>query len=316
MASNTSESRKSHDHLRDAGAVLKIGFMKLLRYGLAGREKPGLLDEEGAIRDLSGHVEDISPQTVTPASLARLSALNSDELPLVAGSQRLGVPVKGIAKFLAIGLNYEDHAKEANLPIPSEPPMFTKAVSCLSGPNDHVMLPQGSLKGDWEVELGLIIGRTTRYVAESQALEYVAGYVLANDVSERAFQLERGTQWDKGKGCDTFGPIGPWLVTPDEVGDPQTLGMFLNLNGDRVQSGHTGRMIFPVRQLIAYVSRFMTLYAGDLLITGTPPGVGMGRKPSPRFLKAGDEMHLGIDKLGEQRQKVIAWRHLGNEELP
>jgi 2-keto-4-pentenoate hydratase/2-oxohepta-3-ene-1,7-dioic acid hydratase in catechol pathway len=279
-------------------------------------EKPGLLDAKGAIRDLSGHVADISPQTVTAASLTRLAALNSDELPLVRGSPRLGVPVKGIGKFLAIGLNYADHAKEANLPIPSEPPMFTKAVSCLSGPNDEVMLPQDSVKGDWEVELGIIIGRTTRYVAETEALGCVAGYVLANDVSERAFQMERGSQWDKGKGCDTFGPIGPWLVTSDEVGDPQSLGMFLNLNGERMQSGNTGRMIFPVRQLIAYVSRFVTLYPGDLLITGTPPGVGMGRKPNPRFLMAGDQMHLGIDKLGEQRQKVVAWRHLGNEVLP
>ncbi|HEX3915171.1 MAG TPA: fumarylacetoacetate hydrolase family protein [Steroidobacteraceae bacterium] len=290
--------------------------MKLLRYGSAGREKPGLLDKSGEIRDLSGHIADISPETLTPAGLARLAALNSDELPLVGGVPRLGVPVKSIGKFVAIGLNYEDHAREAGLPIPAEPPMFTKAISCLGGPNDDVMLPKDSLKGDWEVELGVIIGRTTRYVAEAKALDCVAGYVLANDVSERAFQMERGTQWDKGKGCDTFGPIGPWLVTPDEVGDPQTLGMFLNLNGDRMQTGNTAKMIFPVRQLIAYVSRFMTLYAGDLLITGTPPGVGMGRKPVARFLKAGDEMHLGIDKLGEQRQKVVAWRHLGDEVLP
>jgi len=287
--------------------------MKLLRYGLKNREKPGLLDRNGAIRDLSAHIDDISAETVTPKGLARLAALNRDELPLIRGKPRLGVPVKGIGKFIAIGLNYADHAQEAKLPIPTEPPMFTKAISCLSGPNDDVMLPKDSLKSDWEVELGVIIGRTTRYVSEERALDAVAGYVLANDVSERAFQLERGTQWDKGKGCDTFGPVGPWLVTPDEVGDPQTLEMFLNLNDRRMQNGNTRKMIFPVRQLIAYVSRFMTLYAGDLLITGTPPGVGLGRKPDPVFLKAGDEMHLGIDKLGEQRQKVIAWRDLGDE---
>ncbi len=287
--------------------------MKLLRYGLPKREKPGLLDSNGAIRDLSAHIDDISPETVTPKSLARLAALKSDELPLVSGNPRLGVPVKGIGKFIAIGLNYADHAQEAKLPIPAEPPMFTKAISCLSGPNDDVMLPKDSLKSDWEVELGVIIGRTTRYVSEERALDAVAGYVLANDVSERAFQLERGTQWDKGKGCDTFGPVGPWLVTPDEVGDPQALELFLNLNGRRMQNGNTRKMIFPVRQLIAYVSRFMTLYAGDLLITGTPPGVGLGHKPDPLFLKPGDEMHLGIDKLGEQRQKVIAWRDLGDD---
>lgn len=287
--------------------------MKLLRYGLPRCEKPGLLDSQGAIRDLSAHIEDISAETVTPRTLARLAALRSDELPAVGGNPRLGVPVKGIGKFIAIGLNYADHAEEAKLPIPAEPPMFTKAISCLNGPNDDVMLPKDSLKSDWEVELGIIIGRTARYISEESALDAVAGYVLANDVSERAFQLERGTQWDKGKGCDTFGPIGPWLVTPDEVGDPQGLEMFLNLNGRRMQSGNTRKMIFPVRQLIAYVSRFMTLYAGDLLITGTPPGVGLGRKPEPVFLKPGDEMHLGIDKLGEQKQKVIAWRDLGDE---
>ena len=287
--------------------------MKLLRYGLPKREKPGLLDSNGAIRDLSAHIDDISGETVTPKGLARLAALKSEELPLVSGNPRLGVPVKGIGKFIAIGLNYADHAQEAKLPIPTEPPMFTKAISCLSGPNDEVMLPKDSLKSDWEVELGIIIGRTTRYVSEERALDAVAGYVLANDVSERAFQLERGTQWDKGKGCDTFGPVGPWLVTRDEVGDPQALELFLNLNGHRMQSGNTRKMIFPVRQLIAYVSRFMTLYAGDLLITGTPPGVGLGHKPDPLFLKPGDEMHLGIDKLGEQRQRVVAWRDLGDE---
>jgi 2,4-didehydro-3-deoxy-L-rhamnonate hydrolase len=289
-----------------------IGSMKLLRYGPPNREKPGLLDSAGAIRDLSAQIDDISPRTVTPQSLARLAALNSMELPLVGGVPRLGVPVKGIGKFIAIGLNYADHAKEANFPMPAEPPMFAKAISCLNGPNDEVMLPKDSAKGDWEVELGVILGCTARYVSEERALDLVAGYVIANDVSERAFQLEHGSQWDKGKGCDTFGPVGPWLVTADEVGDPQNLEMFLNVNGRRMQSGNTQRMIFTVRQLIAYVSRFMTLYPGDLLITGTPPGVGMGHKPNPIFLKAGDEMHLGIEKLGEQRQKVVAWRHLGD----
>jgi 2-keto-4-pentenoate hydratase/2-oxohepta-3-ene-1,7-dioic acid hydratase in catechol pathway len=274
------------------------------------------MDSQGAIRDLSRHIDDISPDTVSPKALARLAALKIDELPIVSGTPRLGVPVQGIGKFIAIGLNYADHAKEAGLAIPSEPPMFTKAISCLSGPNDEVMLPRDSLKSDWEVELGIIIGRTTRYVGEEKALDSVAGYVLANDVSERAFQMERGTQWDKGKGCDTFGPVGPWLVTPEEVGDPQNLELFLNINGRRMQSGSTKRMIFPVRHLIAYVSQFMTLYAGDLLITGTPPGVGLGHKPDPIFLRPGDEMHLGIEKLGEQRQKVVAWRHRGDETLP
>jgi 2,4-didehydro-3-deoxy-L-rhamnonate hydrolase len=285
--------------------------LKLLRYGAPKHEKPGLLDSEGAIRDLSGHIDDISPRTLAPQGLARLAALNSNELPLVRGAPRLGVPVAGIGKFIAIGLNYTDHAQETNLPIPTEPPMFTKAISCLNGPNDDVMLPKDSVKGDWEVELGVVLGRTARYVSEEHALDLVAGYVLANDVSEREYQLEHGTQWDKGKGCDTFGPIGPWLVTADEIGDPQNLEMFLNLNGRRMQSGNTQRMVFPVRQLIAYVSRFMTLYPGDLLITGTPAGVGLGHKRKPLFLAAGDEMHLGIEKLGEQRQKVIAWRDPG-----
>jgi 2,4-diketo-3-deoxy-L-fuconate hydrolase len=290
--------------------------MRLLRYGPLGSEKAGLLDHRGVIRDLSAHVADITAETVSPAGLAKLAALDPESLPVVPGAPRLGVPVRQIGKFIAIGLNYADHAKEANLPVPAEPPMFTKAVSCLSGPNDDVMLPKDAVKGDWEVELGLIIGRTTRYVSEADALDSVAGYVLANDVSERAFQMERGTQWDKGKGCDTFGPVGPWLVTPDEVGDPQSLNLFLNLNGKRMQTGNTGNMVFSVRQLIAYVSRFMTLYAGDLLITGTPAGVGLGQKPHPIFLKEGDVMHLGIDKLGEQRQRVIAWRHLGDAVLP
>jgi 2,4-didehydro-3-deoxy-L-rhamnonate hydrolase len=290
--------------------------MKLLRYGPRGAEKPGRLDTDGSIRDLSGYVGDLTPETLAPASLAKLAALDSAALPLVAGSPRAGIPVKGIGKFIAIGLNYADHAREADLPVPKEPPMFTKAISCLSGPNDDVMLPRDARKGDWEVELGVIIGRTTRYVPEDDALASVAGYVLVNDVSERAYQMERGTQWDKGKGCDTFGPVGPWLVTPDEVGDPQQLGMFLNLNGRRMQTGNTSNMIFTVKQLISYVSEFITLYPGDLLATGTPAGVGLGHKPNPIFLKEGDVMHLGIDRLGEQRQRVIGWRHLGETVLP
>jgi 2,4-didehydro-3-deoxy-L-rhamnonate hydrolase len=290
--------------------------MKLLRYGPRGAEKPGCLDADGSIRDLSAYISDLTTETVTPAGLAKLAALDPGALPVVAGSPRLGIPVKGIGKFIAIGLNYADHAREADLPVPKEPPMFTKAISCLSGPSDDVMLPRDARKGDWEVELGVIIGRTTRYVREADALASIAGYVLVNDVSERAYQMERGTQWDKGKGCDTFGPVGPWLVTPDEVGDPQQLGMFLNLNGQRMQTGNTSNMIFTVKQLISYVSEFITLYPGDLLATGTPAGVGLGHKPNPIFLKEGDVMHLGIERLGEQRQRVIAWRHLGDAVLP
>jgi 2-keto-4-pentenoate hydratase/2-oxohepta-3-ene-1,7-dioic acid hydratase in catechol pathway len=290
--------------------------MKLLRYGPPGQEKPGLLDAGGALRDLSRVIPDITPAVLGPDALRRLAELDPASLPHVAGTPRLGVPVRGIGKFLAIGLNYADHAREAGLPIPAEPPLFTKAVSCLSGPNDEVMLPRDACKGDWEVELGVFIGRTTRYVSEVQALEHIAGYVLANDVSERAFQMEKGTQWDKGKGCDTFGPVGPWLVTPDEIPDLQNLELFLEVNGERMQHGNTRTMIFPVRKLISYVSEFMTLYAGDLLITGTPPGVGLGHKPEPRFLKPGDVMHLGIAGLGEQRQQVVAWRHLGEQVLP
>jgi 2,4-didehydro-3-deoxy-L-rhamnonate hydrolase len=287
--------------------------MKLLRYGPFGQERPGMLDEEGVIRDLSGHVADIAAETLEPPQLARLAAIPVGVLPAVGGHPRIGVPVKRIGKFIAVGLNYMDHAIEANMPIPAEPILFTKAISCLSGPDDDVMLPKGALKGDWEVELGVFIGRTARSVDEESALDFVAGYSVVNDVSERAYQLERGSQWDKGKGFDTFGPVGPWLVTADEVGDPQTLGMFLDVNGKRMQTGNTHTMIFNVRKLVAYVSSCMTLYPGDLLTTGTPPGVGMGMKPQPVYLKPGDSMHLGIDKLGEQRQRVIAWRHRGEE---
>lgn len=287
--------------------------MKLLRYGPRGQERPGLLDASGNIRDLSGYVADITPAEVTRASIERLKGIDPNSLPLVTGNQRYGVPVNGIGKFIAIGLNYADHAREAGLEPPPEPVFFTKAISCLNGPNDDVMIPRGSQKTDWEVELGVIIGKTCRYVEEVDALSHVAGYVLVNDVSERAFQKELGSQWDKGKGCDTFGPTGPWLVTPDEVGDPQSLDMFLNINGNRMQTGNTSTMIFSVAHCIAYVSRFITLYPGDLLITGTPPGVGEGQKPEKIFLKPGDEMHLGISKLGEQRQKVVAWRNLNEE---
>jgi 2,4-didehydro-3-deoxy-L-rhamnonate hydrolase len=284
--------------------------MKLLRYGPKGQEKPGLLDADGKIRDLSAHVPDITPDLLPGDSLARLAAIDPASLPLVDGDVRLGAPLSGIRKFLAIGLNYADHAAESNLPIPSEPILFTKATSCLNGPNDPVMIPRGSQKSDWEVELGVVIGKTARYVTEEAALEHVAGYVLVNDVSERACQKEKGTQWDKGKGCDTFGPIGPWLVTADEVGDPQDLDMWLDLNGQRMQTGNTRTMIFNVRQLISYVSEFITLEPGDILTTGTPPGVGEGKSPQV-FLKPGDVMTLGIQKLGQQRQDVIAWTQEG-----
>ncbi|MHA0328569.1 fumarylacetoacetate hydrolase family protein [Sphingomonas melonis] len=279
--------------------------MKLCRYGTRGAEKPGLIDVDGRIRDLSGVIADVTPAEVTPEALARLAEIDPAALPLVEGSPRYGVPVAGIGKFIAIGLNYADHAKEAGLEPPPEPIFFTKAISCLTGPNDPVMIPKGSQKTDWEVELGIVIGKTCRYVEQADALDHVAGYVLANDVSERAFQKELGSQWDKGKGCDTFGPVGPWLVTADEVGDCQTLDMFLDVNGKRMQTGNTATMIFPVAECIAYVSRFITLHPGDLLITGTPPGVGEGQKPDKIFLKAGDTMHLGITGLGEQRQTCV-----------
>ncbi|GJE02462.1 fumarylacetoacetate hydrolase family protein [Methylobacterium isbiliense] len=282
--------------------------MKLLRYGPAGRERPGLLDAEGRIRDLSAHLPDLGPDALAPERLAALARLDPSSLPLVEGTPRLGVPVAGVGKFIAIGLNYADHAAESNLPIPTEPVVFTKAISSLSGPNDPVMLPRDSVKGDWEVELGIVIGRRAAYVEEAEALAHVAGYCLVNDVSEREFQIERGGTWDKGKGCDTFGPVGPWLVTADEVGDPQDLDMWLDLNGRRMQTGSTRTMIFGCAEIVSYVSRFMTLMPGDIITTGTPPGVGMGIKPAPVYLKPGDVMTLGIAKLGEQRQEVMAWR--------
>ncbi len=276
--------------------------MKLLRYGPRGAEKPGLLDSDGRIRDLTGLVPDLTVDVIE-----RIRAVDPTTLPLVEGNPRLGVPVAGIGKFLAIGLNYADHAREAGLEPPPEPIFFTKAISCLTGPNDPVMIPKGSQKSDWEVELGVIIGKTCRHVDQADALDHVAGYVLANDVSERAFQKELGSQWDKGKGCDTFGPVGPWLVTPDEIADCQALDMYLDLNGKRMQTGNTATMIFPVAECIAYMSRFITLHPGDLLITGTPPGVGEGQKPDKIFLKPGDVMELGITGLGTQRQDVIAF---------
>src|SRR6185437_12644181 len=282
--------------------------MKLLRYGPAGREQPGVLDAHGQIRALSGRCSDIGPTELSAASLASLAAIDPTTLPLVPGNPRIGLPFAGTRKFMAIGLNYVDHAEESGMAIPKEPVIFTKAVSCLQGPNDPVMLPKDSKKTDWEVELGIVIGATARYVEESAALDYVAGYVVVNDVSERAFQLERGGTWDKGKGCDTFGPVGPWLVTRDEVGDVQNLDMWLDVNGQRMQTGNTRTMIFGVARIVSYLSHFMTLEPGDIITTGTPPGVGMGRKPDPVFLAAGDTIRLGIEKLGEQRQSVIAWR--------
>lgn len=281
--------------------------MKLLRYGPRGCEKPGLLDPSGALRDLSAHVVDLGPSELTPGALKRLAALDPDSLPAVPGTPRIGPVLSTVGKFIAIGLNYSDHAAESKMAIPTEPVVFMKATSCLSGPNDPIMLPKGSVKTDWEVELGVVIGRTVRYVEAADALACIAGYVLVNDVSEREYQLERGGTWDKGKGCDTFGPIGPWLVTADEVGDPQILDMWLDVNGRRMQAGNTRTMIFGVAELVAYLSRFMTLHAGDVITTGTPPGVGLGQKPEPVYLKHGDEVCLGIDRLGTQRQKVIAW---------
>jgi len=278
--------------------------MRLVRYGEAGSEKPGILDASGAIRDLSGVVKDIDGSTLGPDALNKLRGVDVNALPKVAGNPRFGAPVGNIGKFIAIGLNYEDHAKESNLPIPKEPVVFMKATSCISGPNDTVVLPKGSVKGDWEVELAFAIGKTAKNVSEADALNHVAGYMICNDVSEREWQLERGPTWDKGKGFDTFGPIGPWLVTSDEIRDPQNLAMWLDVNGKRMQTGNTKTMIFSIAKLVSYVSFLFTLKPGDVITTGTPPGVGMGMKPNPVFLKSGDLMRVGIDGLGEQRQQV------------
>lgn len=281
--------------------------MKLLRYGPAGQERPGLMADDGTIRDLSGVVADITGAELAPDSLAKLAALDVASLPVVPGTPRYGAPVAGVPKFIAIGLNFSDHAAESNLPIPAEPVVFMKATSCIQGPNDDVVIPRGSTKTDWEVELGIVIGSRASYVEEADALDHVAGYVCINDVSEREYQIERGGTWDKGKGCDTFGPIGPWLVTKDEVGDVQQLGMWLDVNGKRMQTGSTATMIFDVKVIVSYLSRFMTLMPGDIITTGTPPGVGLGMKPVPVYLKAGDVMTLGIDKLGQQKQTCVAW---------
>ncbi len=281
--------------------------MKLMRYGAKGAEKPALIDAQGVVRDLSGELTDISAATLTPHSLQRLREINPASLPVVANPGRTAPPWSGMGKFICVGLNYADHAAESNLPVPAEPVLFTKTVSSLVGCNDAIVLPKGSVKTDWEVELGVVIGTKARYVTEAEALKFVAGYCVVNDVSEREYQIERGGTWDKGKGCDTFGPVGPWMVTADEVPDPQQLSMWLEVNGKRVQNGSTKTMVFGVANLVSYISRFMTLYPGDLISTGTPPGVGMGQKPNPWYLKAGDQMRLGIEGLGEQNQHVHAW---------
>jgi 2,4-didehydro-3-deoxy-L-rhamnonate hydrolase len=278
--------------------------MKLCRYGKAGYEKPGLVDADGRIRDLSKVVDNLGPNEISPRGLKMLTRVKADSLPVVNGSPRLGVPYVGIGKFVAIGLNYSDHAREAGLPIPSEPIVFMKATTCISGPNDDVVQPKNSTKLDWEIELGVVIGTQARYVGEAEALKHVAGYCIVNDVSERAFQMAT-TQWDKGKGFDTAGPIGPWLVTGDEIRDPQALDMRLEVNGKRMQSGNTRTMIFSVAKCVSHVSQYMTLMPGDIICTGTPPGVGLGIKPNPVFLKPGDVMTLAIQGLGEQRQKVV-----------
>jgi 2-keto-4-pentenoate hydratase/2-oxohepta-3-ene-1,7-dioic acid hydratase in catechol pathway len=280
--------------------------MKLLRFGPKGAEKPGLVDQHGRVRDLSAVIDDIAGAALAPEGLARLAALDPASLPLAPEGARIGACVGRVGKFVAIGLNYADHAAEAGLPLPVEPILFMKATSCLNGPNDDVVLPRGSVKTDWEVELGVVIGSEARYVSREAALDHVAGYCLVNDVSERAFQTERGGTWDKGKGCDTFGPVGPWLVTRDEVPDPQALRLWLSVDGVMRQNGSTATMIFPVAELVSYVSQFMSLQPGDILTTGTPPGVGMGVKPEPVFLRAGQVMRLGIDGLGEQVQRVVA----------
>lgn len=281
--------------------------MKLMRYGAKGAEKPGLVDAQGRVRALSGVITDIDAQALSPAGLAKLRALDPSTLPLVDKPGRIAPPWAWCGKFLCIGLNYADHAAEAGMPLPKEPILFMKPISARVGPDDAVVLPQNAVKGDWEIELGVVIGTRARYVSEADALKHVAGYCVVNDVSEREFQLERGGQWDKGKGCDTFGPVGPWLVTSEEIPDPQALPMWCEVNGKRMQNGNTRTMIFGVKQLVSYLSRFMTLEPGDLIATGTPPGVGMGVKPTPQFLKAGDTMRLGIEGLGVQQQTVHAW---------
>lgn len=288
--------------------------MKFCRFGNKGSEKPGVIDSENRLRDLSSVIPDFNADQVRLSKLSQLRSIDINTLPIVESNQRWGIPVTGIGKIIAVGLNYADHAAESNLPVPPEPIFFTKAITSLSGPNDDVMKPRDATKMDWEVELGIIIGKTCRYVEEADALSHIAGYTMVNDISERGFQKERGTQWVKGKGCDTFCPVGPYLVTPDEIGDAQNLDMFLDVNNQRMQTGNTKTMIFTVAQCISYISRFITLQPGDLLITGTPPGVGEGKKPNSIYLNAGDEIHLGISKLGEQKQKVIPFS-LANQEI-
>lgn len=278
--------------------------MRLVRYGEIGSELPGILDELGNVRDLSSVIGDFDGAAIAPHSLSQLARLDLSTLPIVSQSGRLGCPVARVGKFIGIGLNYTDHAKEANLPVPAEPIVFLKATSSISGPNDDVLLPHGSKKTDWEVELGIVIGTRASYVTTADALDHVAGYVLINDVSEREYQLERGGTWDKGKGCDTFGPIGPWLATKDEITDVQSLNLWLSVNGTRRQAGNTNSMIFDVATIVSYVSAFMTLEPGDIIATGTPAGVGMGQKPEAIFLRDGDRIELGIDGLGSQSQRV------------
>lgn len=280
--------------------------MKLVRFGVPGQERPGIVDSRGRIRDLSAHVEDIALGTLSDAGLRRLADLDIENLPVVPDGTRLGPCVGRVGKMICVGLNYSDHAAESNMAVPTEPVLFMKATSAIVGPNDDVRIPPDAEKVDWEVELGVVIGREARYVARSQALEYVAGYCVVNDVSERAYQLERGGQWDKGKGCDTFGPLGPWLVTRDEIADPQALRLWLEVDGKRYQDGNTRTMIFDVATLVSYISQFMSLQPGDVISTGTPPGVGMGQKPTPIYLHAGQTMRLGIDGLGDQRQQTVA----------
>jgi len=278
--------------------------MKLLRVGELGHERPALLDGQGGLRDLSAHVSDIGGSSLLPGNLAKLRDLNLDSLPLITGNPRYGACVGGIGKIVCVGLNYSDHAAESKMPIPAEPILFLKPTSSIAGPNDDVEIPLGAEKTDWEVELGVVIGKPGKYVALDRALEHVAGYCVVNDVSERSYQLERGGQWDKGKGCDTFAPIGPWLVTPDEIQDPQSLDMWLDVDGQRFQTGNTRTMIFTVQHLVSYISHFMSLRTGDVIATGTPPGVGLGQKP-PRYLKAGQTMRVGIAGLGEQLQRSV-----------
>jgi 2,4-diketo-3-deoxy-L-fuconate hydrolase len=281
--------------------------MKLVRYGKAGNEKPGLIDGSGKLRDLSEVVADIDGSTLDPRSLSRITKIKPGSLPAVRGAPRIGPCVGHVGNFVAVGLNYADHAAESGMPVPKEPVLFTKAPSCIVGPNDDVVIPKGSTKTDWEVELAIVIGTRASYVSESQALSHVAGYCVCNDVSEREFQLERSGQWVKGKSAPTFGPLGPWLVTPDEIEDVQKLDLWLDVNGERMQTGSTATMIFNVKQLVSYISHFMILEPGDVITTGTPPGVGQGKKP-PRFLKPGDTMSLGVDGLGRQAQRVGAWK--------